>query len=323
MAENAVELPNKTTADAGSFTEFKAIAKGEKIPVTPAVEVPETKPAAVEAAKPAETGAVEQPAKDSQETGKPKDKSAHGRALELAKEGRFEEAKKILEAADNQRTADLRKQLEEARAPKPAAPPPVETKPPEPVKADTEPKLEDFKDKPYEDYIRAVARWEYRQEAAKERAQSQQQTAQQKFAVKVAAIRVDPQYADFDQVADVVTRTGVNLPPAMGEFIRDSDVGLKVLYSLGQNPQEYVRIASLPPVRQVAELAWIEKALATPQSPPIDHPEPPKPLPVSQVPKPPRQLGGIEPPAPVSSRDAKTFEEFKAAEKARLAGRAN
>lgn len=319
MAENAVELPNKTTADASSFTEFKAIAKGEKIPVPPAVEAPEPKPAAVEAAKPAETGAVEQPAKDSQETGKPKDKSAHGRALELAKEGRFEEAKKILEAADNQRTADLRKQLEEARAPKPAAQPPVETKPPEPVRADTEPKLEDFKDKPYEDYIRAIARWEYRQEVKAERAQSQQQTANQQLATKAAAVRA--KYSDFDVTANVVGRTGINLPNAMSQYVMDSDLGLEVLYHLGQNLTEYTRIAALPATRQVAELAWIEKALATPQSPPVDHPPEQPPLPVSKVPAPPRQLGGAQPPAIKSTRDAATYEEHKAIENARKAGR--
>jgi hypothetical protein len=60
---------------------------------------------------------------------------------------------------------------------------------------------------------------------------------------------------DWDQVA-----RNPNLPvtPVMADAITDSNLGTQVSYWLGQNPHEAARIASLPPIRQVAEIGQLE-----------------------------------------------------------------
>jgi hypothetical protein len=67
---------------------------------------------------------------------------------------------------------------------------------------------------------------------------------------------------DWDQVA-----RNPNLPvtQVMADAITDSNLGPQVSYWLGQNPHEAARIASLPPIRQVAEIGQLEARLGSGQ----------------------------------------------------------
>jgi hypothetical protein len=51
----------------------------------------------------------------------------------------------------------------------------------------------------------------------------------------------------------------------MAEAITESSVGPQVAYELGKNPAEAARIASLPPMRQIAEIGQLEARLGTGQ----------------------------------------------------------
>jgi hypothetical protein len=84
---------------------------------------------------------------------------------------------------------------------------------------------------------------------------------------------------DWDQVAK-----NPNLPitPVMADAITDSNLGPQVSYWLGQNPHEAARIASLPPIRQVAEIGQLEGRLGSGQVAPK----------ATAAPTPPRTVSG-------------------------------
>jgi hypothetical protein len=67
---------------------------------------------------------------------------------------------------------------------------------------------------------------------------------------------------DFDQVA---RNPQLQITPVMAEAITETSSGPAVSYWLGQNPSEAARIASLPPMRQVAEIGQLEARLGTSQ----------------------------------------------------------
>jgi hypothetical protein len=160
---------------------------------------------------------------------------------------------------------------------------------PQPVQhqEDAEPDPAQF---PYGDsdpgYVRAVAKWEIRQELAAERERMAQERQVEQtrtaFQQREAAYRASaPDYED----AVYNNRWPVQPTPAMSEAIADSPDGPAVAYFLAKNPAEVRRIAGLPPVAQIRELGRIEAALIKPAAQPANT--------VSNAPPPPPQARGV------------------------------
>lgn len=117
---------------------------------------------------------------------------------------------------------------------------------------------------------------------AEEAARRAFQARGQAFEARVTDFR--ERAPDFDQVA-----RNPNLPitHVMGEAITESDCGPQVAYWLGKNQSEAARIASLPPVRQVAEIGRLEARLTAA----------PLTKKTTQAPPPPRTLAGTPSPS--------------------------
>lgn len=146
-----------------------------------------------------------------------------------------------------------------------------------------EPQRDQFES--YEDYIRAIGRFEAKQELSKERTASQQreqQEAQQRYQqqlVKVAEQRIEAgrkEYADFDAVINEAAEEGtLPIGSPLHMAIIESDLGHKIAYHLAKNPEEAERLASLPQRQMDRELGKLEVKLAAapvqkPKSKPIN-----------------------------------------------------
>ena len=293
----------KTTADAGSFEEHVALRSVKPPEAAPVIE-PKVEETPAPAEKPAEepVAAGTQEETQEQKERKHRDRTAEGRISELTA-GR----KRAEEEA-----AELRKQLEMYRASKPAEP---AAQPPR-TEPSGKPKLKDFLDKPdmsYEDaqeaYTDAVFDWHGKQR----REQEQQRKTADTINTKVAAARA--KFSDFDEVTagDARTGTGLVMSPPMQQFVVESEEGMRVLYHLGKNPEEYRSIMSMSPIRQFAALGRLEAVLQTPPAP-----EKPKPS-VSRAPAPPRIVGGGEAHTAKTTSEATSFEEHERLRRAQLA----
>lgn len=137
--------------------------------------------------------------------------------------------------------------------------------PQKPAEPQGEPQLEQFET--YEQYVRALARYEAKQERAawdaeqQQRVQAEQRQAlQSEFQTKVQAFKQAA--PDFDQV---VTRPGVAISDAMLEVIEQSDLGPQLAYHLGQNPDLSQRLFRLSPTLAAKELGKLEVQLSLPQ----------------------------------------------------------
>jgi hypothetical protein len=133
---------------------------------------------------------------------------------------------------------------------------------------DAPPKVEDFAD--YDEFIRAQARFEVRQEFKAEqtrqeqaRRQNETQTQQRTMQQRVGSVieKGKTTHEDFDIVA-----MNPNLPitESILAATTESEVGHEILYYLGQNPAEAQRIAGLSPYGQAKEIGKIEAKLTTP-----------------------------------------------------------
>lgn len=142
------------------------------------------------------------------------------------------------------------------------------------------PRAEDYADWP--SFMQAQAQWTYRQMRAAETANAQEFQARQQQALAEAqqqhATRVreatlagvvenaSKKYADFEQ-----TLTNPQLPslrsvhPTVLDAAVYSEHAGDILYYLGKNPPEAVRIASLHPVQAIRELGRLEAKLASGQ----------------------------------------------------------
>jgi len=124
------------------------------------------------------------------------------------------------------------------------------------------------------DYLKAVAtqvKNEIRASVAAERKRNEVVISQTTITKQYQEARA--KHTDFDEVAlnPSVPITQYMFDAAMGDSLGD------VLYHLGKNPTEAVRIASLSPTQQVKEISKIEIKLATPMPPKhTTTPNPPK-----------------------------------------------
>jgi thioester reductase-like protein len=163
----------------------------------------------------------------------------------------------------------------------------IDAKPDGESKDNQPPKLADFES--YDDYVAALAEHKAllafsRQQAqasskAQEVVEQRRQSAiAQEWQAKVAEAR--EQLPDFDAVA---FREDVVISDAVRDALLDSDMGARLAYHLGKNPDIAVRLSMLPPVSVAREIGRMEVQLSSqPAVSPTKAPEPPSPVKGSQ-----------------------------------------
>jgi len=315
-------------AEPRSLSEFRA-AKAARATAT--AEAPPAKAAPAEG-KTENAGEPANPQKETQEKQKRAARTAEERAADLRAAGRQKEADEILakdaeakefEAwkagkADREKDAEeLRTLRAKASAAAPAHPVSRETTAAPPSADPNRPKLKDFLVKPENkdvDYADVVEQWKDADDAwreTKRRSEESQSKEKENVQAKMTAAR--SKYADFDRIAAVPIATMDNIRT----LVREYDNALDVLYSVGNDEKERQRILALSPARQLIELGYIARNLASNGT--ANPPEKPKPAPpVSRTPPPPRVLGGIAP-KEESNGIPKSLSEFRANKAARRA----
>jgi hypothetical protein len=133
---------------------------------------------------------------------------------------------------------------------------------PEP-KNDAEPKRDDFDT--YEDYTRALARYEARQAsleevANRERTRGEQDRLARRERAQTAFRQQLAELIEEDEDAEALI-ADVRLPEAALDAIAESDFGARVALHLAKHPEEQKRIAGLTPARQAAAIGRIEASL--------------------------------------------------------------
>lgn len=160
-----------------------------------------------------------------------------------------------------------------------------------PVKQETDaqPRAEQFE--VYDDYVRAVGRWEARQEfnrldAEREQRVKERETKtreeQVEAAFKAKVQEFKAKTPDFDSV---VNNPSLQISKTMYEAMRESEVGEQIAYHLGKNPAEAARIAALSPIASIREIGKLEAKLSI-------MPPPAQTLKPSNAPAPPAVVGG-------------------------------
>lgn len=346
-----LELP-KALKDAESFEEHKRIRQEARAQAERKTQEPKPEPELKLEEKPKPSDDAEEPDSQEETAGKsaipgkivpekkeepkpaaPKSKARNAieRARELIKEGREDEAERILAGAaekrENDRFERLERELQEFRTRKPVQ----ETKAPEPhvqqrqqvnpgdrAPLPTDPEFQ--KENGFLDFMAAKTMYEIDQrnkaQREAERVANENRTRQEnlsRLAWKAQEART--KFSDFDQVTygDDATQSGFILTAPMQEYVMHADEPMDVLYHLAKNRGEYERIKALPPARQAAELGrFEERILARQQASTLPTQEKPKPAPVSRVPAPPRHISGTEASANTDWRNPDlSFDEYK------------
>jgi hypothetical protein len=140
-----------------------------------------------------------------------------------------------------------------------------------------EPKSADFAS--YDEYLDARIEWRAEQKMVQREQsfiQNRQRAAQaeQMGGLKAKCDEAEARYPDY---REVVEDSGVEVTPAMRDYLFESEKAGDLVYWLSNNPDETARIAKLSPVRQVAALAVAEQKLSTaPRKTVTAAPEPPR-----------------------------------------------
>jgi hypothetical protein len=270
--------------------------RGEEVPELAPVE--EKKPAAPKP-ETVEVPEVEIKPDDAEKARKEKPQDRIDRAVAKQREA-------------ERRAEDAERRLAEAtRKAEPAAPAATDT--------DPEPKIEDFlklsdgsdNPDPYSSHMRAVAKWEGRQEvrramqanaqAAAQRAFDEAETARQKaFGEKIkAAIEKDKDFAtrvsvnvDWDKVQPASSLDPKSRPTAINaiaDYLVDADDPASLMAHLDAHYDEFQRLLTLHPFQVAGQMGRLEGRLGTAKPGPG-----PKPIPVSHA-KPPIKPVGSSP----------------------------
>ena len=147
------------------------------------------------------------------------------------------------------------------------------------------PEISQFED--HDQYLEALADWKVQARLAEEgnrRAELERQRAaeQQQVAFRERLAKAADKYDDFHSVVTA----DVRISEAVGDAIKDSEVGPDLMYFFGKNPDEARRISALNPVAATREIGRIEAR--------IEEASKPKPKPFSKAPEPVKPLGGKE-----------------------------
>lgn len=139
------------------------------------------------------------------------------------------------------------------------------------------PRQEDYSD--WGEYMRAVAQHEYRTARAQDAQQAAAMQVMQQRAYAAAQVAHESRvreatlgqvveqsakkWADFEQVVSNPSLPSLRqVHPAVLDAVAYSEHGGDILYFLGKNPAEAVRIASMNPVHAVRELGKLEAKIA-------------------------------------------------------------
>jgi hypothetical protein len=274
-----------------SVAEYRALRGGET--VTKPVEAVEP-PAAPAADAPADANA-ESVDPQTPETLKEKKDGINGRFSALTNEI------KALKAQLAQKSA-------------PAEAPKAET-PTTPTTAANDPEPDPAKFGDYTDWQKAQIKWELRQEqrtAEAARVADQQKAAAQASAANWQA-RVEAAKAEMPDFETVAQNKDLAVTKVMGQAIVDTEIGAKILYHLGQNPDEATRISKLSTLAQVREIGKLEAKL-TPAAA-GEESQNPKPVAVSKAPAPHRPVtaaAGASSASPLKNMDSMSQSEYRA-----------
>lgn len=144
----------------------------------------------------------------------------------------------------------------------------------EPKQHDAPPKQDDYQD--YAKYLADVAAWAARMETKKvigEAQETNQQRAKKARDTEAHNARVSKKETlfakgedAFEDFTEVASNKHLPVSETMTDALLESEDGHKVLYYLGQNPDEAGRIANLNDVAQVRELTKLELQLSKPAS---------------------------------------------------------
>jgi hypothetical protein len=178
--------------------------------------------------------------------------------------------------------------------------------------SEKEPDPNDFDD--HAKFVRALARWEAKQEILAERKAEAEK--QQKSRAETEAQRLDREHAervqafrskhdDFDEILQDGL-SDVPASPALEQVIKSSDNGPELLYELAKDPKEAARIARLAPMALAREIGKLEARIASKASETTS----PQPKRITNAPKPLTPVnarGG----ATEKSPDQMNYQEFK------------
>ena len=195
------------------------------------------------------------------------------------------------------KTKELERQLAEKKDAKPTEPstaPAVQSQQGEPTpedkKADGTPKFNT-----YEEYTKALARWEVRQELAEQKREQDQREAN-----KALQGKLDEARERYDDADDVIfpTSKAINeaqIPPFVKDIFGQSDVFVDLCYVVGSDPKalaDFISLAQTNPRAAIGKVYEYERGIKEELSKTRDDkgtaPEPPK----TKAPKPPSPVSG-------------------------------
>lgn len=137
---------------------------------------------------------------------------------------------------------------------------------------DAPPKIEDYQS--YDDFLVAKAKHELRQEMTKEERSRAERATQEDTAAKWRA-QVQAGVREFDDFEEVAFSAPISEPVA--RIVAESEMGAKLAYYLGANPDEARRISALPVTSAARELGKLEVKLSAPPPPKKTTAAPPPP----------------------------------------------
>ncbi len=134
--------------------------------------------------------------------------------------------------------------------------------PDRPAAGEKEPKLSDFDD--FDQYVAAKASYiaEQKLNAAlskrEQEARQQTEASSAQQAVTEWHKRLDAARSAIDDYDEVVESAGVEVTPAMGQAIMDSDMGPQVAYYLARHPDEAEKMHAMSPAAVLRAIGRIE-----------------------------------------------------------------
>jgi len=141
-----------------------------------------------------------------------------------------------------------------------------------PSKAVDTPRPEEFDDR--EDYLVARAKHELRQEQAQTERKSNEDKAQAELRELVTSFEghlddIADEFEDFDEVIQHASSQDVRITDEMAQAMMEAgESGARIMYQLGKDPDEALRISKLSPLGQARAIGRLEAKLSQPASKP-------------------------------------------------------
>jgi hypothetical protein len=156
-----------------------------------------------------------------------------------------------------EKLAAAEKEREELRVKASGAKPAAETK----TEGEAEPKLEDFKT--HEEWVKATAKWEIRQElkAQKESEHKEAEAAAQKEVFDAYNSKVSEARAKYDDFDEVVGNPKLQIPMNVQLAIIEMENGPDVAYHLGKNPELCTELQEMSALRAIGKIFRVGEEL--------------------------------------------------------------